>query len=115
MFVGNHQINALDLGMFVPDILAETGLLPRGLTHPAAMTVRRVVVGGGLGWGGGGGMREAGCGGAMGLQGWSFGGGGCERTGLLRKAIGMRGWDGAGIRSWGMGGAGNGGVWCNGG
>lgn len=40
LLVGNHQTFALDLGLFVEQIVRERGFLPRGLAHPAIFAVR---------------------------------------------------------------------------
>ena len=40
LLVGNHQTFALDLGIFVEQIVRECGFLPRGLAHPAIFSVR---------------------------------------------------------------------------
>ena len=40
LLVGNHQTFALDLGLFVEQIVRERGFLPRGLAHPAIFSVR---------------------------------------------------------------------------
>ena len=39
LLVGNHQTFALDLGLFVEQIVRERGFLPRGLAHPAIFSV----------------------------------------------------------------------------
>jgi len=39
LLVGNHQTFALDLGLFVEQIVRERGFLPRGLAHPAIFAV----------------------------------------------------------------------------
>ena len=39
LLVGNHQTFALDLGIFVEQIVRECGFLPRGLAHPAIFSV----------------------------------------------------------------------------
>ena len=39
LLVGNHQTFALDLGLFVEQIVRECGFLPRGLAHPAIFSV----------------------------------------------------------------------------
>jgi 1-acyl-sn-glycerol-3-phosphate acyltransferase len=44
LFVGNHQTFALDLGLFVEQILRERGILLRGLAHPAIFSVRALPV-----------------------------------------------------------------------
>lgn len=40
LFVGNHQTFALDLGIFMEQILREKRMLLRGLAHPAIFSVR---------------------------------------------------------------------------
>lgn len=35
LFVSNHQTFALDIGILIEGLLRQTGMLPRGLTHPA--------------------------------------------------------------------------------
>jgi len=39
LLVSNHQTFALDIGPLVEGLLRQTGLLPRGLTHPAVFQV----------------------------------------------------------------------------
>lgn len=40
LLVSNHQTYALDIGPLIEGLLRQTGLLPRGLTHPAVFQVR---------------------------------------------------------------------------
>ena len=49
LLVGNHQTFALDLGIFVEQIVRERGFLPRGLAHPAIFSVRDAAHGEGVG------------------------------------------------------------------
>ena len=44
LLVGNHQTFALDLGIFVEQIVRECGFLPRGLAHPAIFSVRAAAL-----------------------------------------------------------------------
>ena len=39
LLVSNHQTYALDIGPLIEGLLRQTGLLPRGLTHPAVFQV----------------------------------------------------------------------------
>lgn len=39
LLVSNHQTYALDIGPLIDGLLRQTGLLPRGLTHPAVFQV----------------------------------------------------------------------------
>ena len=39
LLVSNHQTFALDIGPLIEGLLRQTGLLPRGLTHPAVFQV----------------------------------------------------------------------------
>lgn len=39
LLVSNHQTFALDIGPLIDGLLRQTGLLPRGLTHPAVFQV----------------------------------------------------------------------------
>lgn len=41
IFVGNHQSLALDMGIFVEEILKERGILLRGLAHPAIFASKK--------------------------------------------------------------------------
>ena len=45
LLVGNHQTFALDLGLFVEQIVRERGFLPRGLAHPAIFAVSILYAG----------------------------------------------------------------------
>lgn len=42
LLVSNHQTFALDIGILIEGLLRQTGLLPRGLTHPAVFQVLHV-------------------------------------------------------------------------
>ena len=44
LLVGNHQTFALDLGLFVEQIVRERGFLPRGLAHPAIFSVSTILL-----------------------------------------------------------------------
>ena len=39
LLVSNHQTFAVDIGILIDGLLRQTGLLPRGLTHPAVFQV----------------------------------------------------------------------------
>ena len=39
LYVGNHQTLALDIGVFIEDVLRERSILLRGLAHPAVFGV----------------------------------------------------------------------------
>lgn len=39
LLVSNHQTFALDIGLLIEGLLRQTGVLPRGLTHPAVFQV----------------------------------------------------------------------------
>lgn len=41
IFVGNHQSLALDMGIFIEEILKERGIMLRGLAHPAIFASKR--------------------------------------------------------------------------
>lgn len=45
LLVSNHQTFALDIGILIDGLLRQTGVLPRGLTHPAVFQVRPAVPG----------------------------------------------------------------------
>ena len=40
LLVSNHQTFAFDIGLLIDGLLRQTGLLPRGLTHPAVFQVK---------------------------------------------------------------------------
>lgn len=41
LFVGNHQLYALDTGIMIEELLREKGILLRGLAHPVVFQARR--------------------------------------------------------------------------
>ena len=44
LLVSNHQTFAFDIGVLIDGLLRQTGLLPRGLTHPAVFQVISAAV-----------------------------------------------------------------------
>ena len=44
LLVSNHQTYALDIGPLIEGLLRQTGLLPRGLTHPAVFQASCVTM-----------------------------------------------------------------------